>query len=104
MNTTSFDDLAAEIYQEDPQLAVDVLNDCLRDGDMGELLVHLRQMTKAFGGVGAVAREAGLHEKTLYKTLSRDGNPNLRTLVNLAGVMGMRLAFVPCKAEQVSPA
>ena len=45
----------------------------------------------------ALARATGLHEKTLYKSLSRKGNPNLRTLMGVAGAMGMRIALVPAE-------
>ena len=49
----------------------------LADGDEKELLIAMRQLTLAFGGVADVAKLAKLHPKTLYRTLSKDGNPEV---------------------------
>jgi probable addiction module antidote protein len=96
MNVTKpFDDVAIKLYREDPALAVDMLNTCLEDGDTEGFLLALRHVSKAFGGMPEVARATGLHEKTLYKSLSSKGNPNLKTLIGVAGAMGMRIALVP---------
>lgn len=90
-----YDDVAARMYAKDPQLAAEMLNACLAEGEMDEFLVALRHIAKAFGGLHEVARVTGLHEKTLYKSLNATGNPTLKTLVGLADAMNMQLAFVP---------
>jgi len=90
-----YDDVAARMYAQDPQLAADILNACLEDGEMEEFLIALRQIAKAYGGLHEVARVTGLHEKTLYKSLNPTGNPTLKTLLGVADAMNMRLAFVP---------
>jgi DNA-binding phage protein len=51
-----------------------VINDILADGDQAELLIVLRQMAQAFGGVQAVAEQAHLNPPQLYRTLSPKGN------------------------------
>jgi DNA-binding phage protein len=43
------DDAMAEAFREDPAYAVELLHSSLEDGDQGELLIALRQMTKAAG-------------------------------------------------------
>ncbi|WP_165177957.1 addiction module antidote protein [Desulfovibrio sp. ZJ369] len=96
-----YDDVAARMYANDPQLAADMLNACLEDGEMDEFLVALRHIAKAYGGLPEVARVTGLHEKTLYKSLNANGNPTLKTLLGLADAMQMRLAFVPKTAQAV---
>lgn len=98
-----YDDVAARIYARDPQLAADMLNVCLAEGEMDEFLVALRHIAKAFGGLHEVARVTGLHEKTLYKSLNPTGNPTLKTLLGLAAAMNMRLAFVPKTAQPAEP-
>ena len=45
----------AELYRKKPDLAIPVINSILEDGDQGELLVVLSQLTLAFGGAQAVA-------------------------------------------------
>lgn len=94
-----YDDIAARMYAKDPQLAADMLNACLADGEMDEFLIALRHIAKAFGGLHEVARVTGLHEKTLYKSLNPTGNPTLKTLMGLADAMNMQLAFVPKTAQ-----
>lgn len=84
-------------FKNDPQFAAEFLNGVLADGDEKELLIAMRQLTLAFGGVADVAKLAELHPKTLYKTLSKDGNPELPTLTQLFKVMGLRLAIAPIK-------
>ena len=50
----------AEFYRNDPTFALEVVNGILEDGDQAELLIVLRQMAQAFGGVQAVAEQAHL--------------------------------------------
>lgn len=88
----------AQVFREDPAYALDLLNSILEDGEPAELLIALRQMTKAFGGVQAVAESSGLNATQLYRTLSADGNPALSTLTAILKTMGLRLAVTPVKA------
>ena len=82
----------AEMYRDDPAFAMQLLNSILEEGDQGELLIVLRQMTKAFGGVQAVAEQAQLNPTQLYRTLSADGNPALGNFSAILKAMGMRLS------------
>ena len=47
MKDRSHDDAMVELFRDDPAAAAATLNAILADGDQGELLVTLRQMTKA---------------------------------------------------------
>lgn len=88
------DEASAEMFRKDPELAVDYLNEVLVDGDEAELMIALRTLSKAFGGVQEIARRADLNANTLYRTLSPKGNPELKTLNALLKTMGMRLAVI----------
>jgi probable addiction module antidote protein len=85
----------AEMYRNDPELARDMLNSILEDGNQAELLIVLRQMTKAFGGVQAVAEKANLNPTQLYRTLSPDGNPALSSFTAIVKAMGMKICLQP---------
>ena len=98
MPTKSHDEAMEEIFREDPAYALELLNSILADGEPAELLIALRQMTKAFGGVQAVAEKAELNPTQLYRTLSADGNPALSSLTAILKAMGLRLAVQPIKA------
>jgi probable addiction module antidote protein len=58
-------------------------------------LLALRTVAEAYGGLGAVAAEAGISRETLYRTLSPKGNPTLRTLLAVLNTVGMRLSVEP---------
>ena len=55
-------------------------------------LLALRTVVEAYGGLGAVAAEAGISRETLYRTLSAKGNPTLKTLLAVLKTVGMRLS------------
>ncbi len=95
MKNKSHDDAMAALYRDDPALALQVLNDILGDEDQGELLVILRQLALAFGGIQAIAQQASLNPTQLYRTLSPAGNPYLSSLIAILKAMGLRLAVQP---------
>ena len=95
MKDRSHDDAMVELFRDDPAAAAATLNAILADGDQGELLVTLRQMAKAVGGVPAVPKASELNATQLYRTLSKRGNPELRSLTALLRTMGFRLAVEP---------
>lgn len=95
MKDRAHDDAMAEMYREDPDFALHLLNSILEDGDQGDLLIALRQMAKAYGGMQAVAEQAHLNPTQLYRTLSPEGNPALSSFSAILKAMGLRLAVQP---------
>jgi len=81
--------------KRDPTFAAAYLDAVLADGDQSELLLAMRRLCDATGGVQALAERTGLNATTLYRTLSADGNPELRTLRAMLGAMGLRLSVTP---------
>lgn len=84
------DDMAS-LLRKDPSLAAQVLSQFLADGDHGALLVALREMASAFGGIPKVAEQAGLSPGQLHRALSRNGNPPLSSVSATLKAMGMQL-------------
>lgn len=91
----SHEQATVESFRQDAELAAAYLDDVLADGDQHELMLALRRLSEAFGGVSALAQKSGLNPTTLYRTLSADGNPELRTLRALLRAMGLRLSVSP---------
>ena len=58
-------------------------------------LLALRTVAEAYGGLGAVATEAGISRESLYRTLSPKGNPTLKTLIAVLKAVGMKLSVEP---------
>ena len=99
MKSRPHDDAMAELYRGGPAFALEVINGILEDGAQAELLIVLRQMAQAFGGVQAVAEQAHLNPTQLYRTLSPKGNPALSSLSAILKAMGLRLAVQPLAAS-----
>jgi len=68
-----------------------LLNEALAGGDEGDVMYALRAICDARAGVANVATATGLSRETLYRTLSRNGNPRLSTLLALMRASGLRL-------------
>jgi len=64
-----------------------------RPGGRGALLIALRQVAEAYGGVAKVAGIAGVKREALYRALSPKGNPTLSTLLAVLKAVGLRLVF-----------
>ena len=71
MKDRAHDESMAELFREDPAFARQYLNDVLDEGDQADLLVALRQIAQAFGGVPAIAEKANLNVTQLYRTVRR---------------------------------
>ena len=81
----------------DPDYAAGYLTECFEQGE-AEFLLALRDVVEAHGGVAQLAKVAKLNRESLYKLLSKDGNPRLSSLASILDGLGIELQFVP-KAE-----
>jgi len=83
----------------DRELAVQYLKAAMESlddpDDRAAGLLALRTVAEAYGGLGAVAAEAGISRESLYRTLSAKGNPTLRTLLAVLKTVGMKLSVEP---------
>jgi probable addiction module antidote protein len=77
---------------ENPVEAADYLNACLEDDDPEVFLLALRDVARARGGVAKLAEVTELNREHLYRMLSENGNPELRSLEVLLDALGFRLA------------
>ena len=82
---------------KDHDEAVAYLNAALEESLKGDeesqhlFLVAIRNVAEAQGGVGNLAKKAGIGRESLYKTLSEKGNPKWHTLVSLVIALGLNL-------------
>ncbi len=75
-----------------PDEAVQYLNACLEDEDARVFLLALRDVAEAHGGIRALSRTAHLNRESLYRMLSKSGNPSLESLAAVLNACGLRLA------------
>jgi probable addiction module antidote protein len=79
----------------DPAEAAAYLEAAIDEGHEGALMVALRHVAQAQGGIAHVARKAKLTREAAYRMLSKSGNPELRSLKALLAATGLRLAVKP---------
>ncbi len=89
------DEATVESFRHDPKFAAAYLNAVLNDGDRAEIMTALRYVTEAFGGVTAIAQKTNLNPTTLYRTLSAEGNPELKSFMEIMKAVGMRILVEP---------
>jgi probable addiction module antidote protein len=78
--------------RKNPEFAAEYLRAALEDNDEPSLLlVALRRVAEARGGIAKVAKAAGIERESLYRALSVRGNPRLSTLVAVAKAVGLKL-------------
>ena len=80
------------------EFAVACLNTMLEDAGPEELAAALGRMARASGGP-KLAEKVELSADSLYRTLCRRGNPELRSATALLKAMGMRLVLQRIPAE-----
>jgi len=88
----SNDQAIVQELRDDPEFAAEYLKAAIDDTDEPKvLLLALRQIAQAKGGLAKVAEAAGIKRESLYRALSRRGNPRLSTLVAVAKALGLKL-------------
>jgi probable addiction module antidote protein len=88
----SHDEAIVQELREDPAFAAEYLKAALEETDEPKvLLIALRQIAEAKGGLARVAKAAGIERESLYRALSPRGNPRLSTLVAVTKAIGLKL-------------
>lgn len=83
---------------KDPQEAALYLNAAVEENDPALLLVVLAQLVKAHG-VSKTAKEVSLSRAGIYKTLSKRGNPELKTFMGILKATGLEMYFKPAQTH-----
>ena len=75
----------------------------LEEGDPGVIAAVLGDIARS-KGMARVAKKAGLGRESLYKALSKEGNPKLETLLKITHALGLKLTVTVDKHEQARAA
>jgi len=79
---------------KDPKDAIGYLNAALMSGDISVFLLALQNVVQAQGGIAAISEKTKKSRTSLYKTLSKDGNPYLETTNDILSAIGMHFEIV----------
>ena len=84
----------------DPAEASAYLEAALKDGDPKLFLLALKNVASAAGGISGLAKKSKLNRETLYRTLSKKGNPELTTLHAILESLGLQISITPKKKSR----
>ena len=79
----------AQVYLEG------ALSGCEETGEIAGLLLALRHVAEAQGGVGGLARRAGVNREHLYRVLSSRSKPMADNLLAIIAGLGFRVRLEP---------
>ena len=82
-------------WLKDAENAAAYVEAAIEGGDPAGLLQALRNVAEARGGIARVAEKSGLNREALYRTLSKRGNPQLKSLAAILDATGLRLSVTP---------
>jgi probable addiction module antidote protein len=92
--SVSHDEVMVKKLRKRPEFAAQYLKAAMEETDDPQvLLIALRHVAKARGGLAKVAKAAGLERESLYQALSKKGNPRLSTLLGIMKAIGLRLTI-----------
>jgi probable addiction module antidote protein len=90
----SHDEWVIELLREDRSFVDEYLAAAMeesnQDGGCEALLAALRHVAEA-QGMAAVAERAGITRESLYRVLSPNGNPTIKTLLAVLDAAGLKL-------------
>jgi probable addiction module antidote protein len=88
----SHDEATIRELRNNPEFPAEYLRAALEDNDEPSvLLIALRRVAEARGGIAKVAKAAGIERESLYRALSVRGNPRFSTLVAVTKAVGLKL-------------
>lgn len=82
-------------WLKDSENAAAYVEAAIEEGDPAGLLKALRNVAEARGGITRIAEKTGLNREALYRTLSKRGNPQLKSLAAILDATGLRLSVTP---------
>ncbi len=100
LETTVFDPAD---HIKSPEAQAELVEDAFASGEAGYIAYALGVVARA-RGMAATASEAGVSRESLYKSLSKDGNPEFATVLKVAHALGFQLRAVPLQTIETCSA
>lgn len=92
----SHDEVMVLKLRKNPKFAAAYIKAALEDTEEPKvLLVALRHLAEARGGIAKIAKAAHVERESLYRALSPRGNPTLATLMAVTKALGLTLTVEP---------
>lgn len=89
---TSFHSFDASKYLKSEQDMQEYLAMALEEGDAKTIQLVLRDIAKA-KGMSKLAERTKLNRESLYKSLSKEGNPSFATILKVTKALGLKITL-----------
>lgn len=80
---------------QNPKEAAAYLDACLADDDPHVFLLALKDVAEARGGMSQLSKKSSLNRQSLYRSLSRRGNPKLNNVCTILSSLGLEFHITP---------
>ena len=77
----------------DSELAAEYLSAAIQDKSIEGLLIALKNVAEAHGGVTVLSKLTKLNRQSIYKMFCANGNPTISSLVKVLSALGIDLSF-----------
>lgn len=84
----------ASEHLDSQEMVFAYMNAAMEEGDPSLFTAALGDVARA-RGMTEIAKKAGVSRESLYRALSRDGNPEFATIVKVMNAMGLRMSVAP---------
>ena len=93
----SHEEVMVKKLRKDPKFAAEYLKAAMEDSEEPQvLLIALRQIAKA-KGIAKIAKKARIERESLYRALSKKGNPRFSTIAAVTRALGLSLTVEPAR-------
>ena len=92
MNEVTFSAFDASKYLDTDEAINDYLAIALEDGDTKTVQVVLRDIARAHG-MTQLTKETQLNRESLYKSLSKEGNPSFASITKIMKALGLKMTL-----------
>ena len=82
-------------YLQSEQDRAEYLKVALESNDDKLILLAMREIIDSMGGMSQLSQDTGLARESIYRTLSKKGNPRFDTLIKLLDYIGLEIDFIP---------
>lgn len=89
---STFDETIIQMLKHDPAFREEYIKETLREDDPQMLILSLRKVIDAIGGVSTLSRKTRLNRTQLYRTLSKRGKPEYFTLTRILEYLGLHFS------------
>jgi len=90
-----YEEILIKELRKNPEEAIYYLNACLEEDDPRVFLIAVKQVIEALGGMTKFSRKTKLGRVSIYKMLSKKGNPGFMNVLALLSCAGITLRAVP---------